>query len=406
MPAFPAPGPLNGIRVLDLTRILAGPFCSMVLADLGADVVKVEEPSGDQSRQTGPFVETDSGARYSTYFMSVNRGKRSIVIDLKHPEGRSVFLNLADTADVVLENFRPGVMDRLGVGYDVLKVRNPRMIMASVSGFGQTGPLASRAALDVIVQAMGGILSITGEPGGGPVRPGVSMGDITAALFTSIAVLAAVVERDRSNEGQRVDVSMLDCQAAILENPLMRYFALGEMPERLGTRHPVVNPVQAFRTADGYVAISASDGPAGHWGALCRAIERPGLLDDHRFDTSWGRTQHLDEMIPVIAEAMAERTTAEWVSRLAEAGVPVGPVQDVAQVAADPQLRSRHMFAELEHPVAGPVTFVNTPIKMSRTQGGPRSVQPELGEHTDDVLGDLGLSAADIATLRRQGAVA
>lgn len=400
------PGPLEGIRVVDLTRILAGPYCTMILADLGADVVKVEQPGGDQARRNGPFFAGRDGKERSTYFTSVNRGKRSIVIDLKNPEGRETFLRLVDGTDVVTENFRPGTMTNLGVDYATLSARNPRLIMASVSGFGQNGPYAKRAALDVIVQAMGGILSITGEEGGGPVRPGVSMGDITAALFTTIGVLSAIVERDRSGLGQHIDMAMLDCQAAILENPLMRYFAVGEMPERIGTRHPVNAPVQALPTRDGYVAVSASDGPTGHWGRFAALIGKPELAEDERFTSGWLRRVNYDELRPHLESAFVQRTTHEWVDLLASAGIAVGPVQDVSQVAVDPQLNFRGMFVEAEAPQVGPVTFTNTPVKHSRTPGGVRRGAPELGEHTDAVLAEAGVGAERVAALRASGAVA
>ena len=400
------PGPLEGIRVVDLTRILAGPYCTMILSDLGADVVKVEQPGGDQARRNGPFFAGKDGRERSTYFTSVNRGKRSIVIDLKNPDGREAFLRLVDGADVVTENFRPGTMANLGVDYATLSARNPRLIMASVSGFGQNGPYAKRAALDVIVQAMGGMLSITGDEGGGPVRPGVSMGDITAALFTTIGVLSAIVERDRSGLGQHIDMSMLDCQAAILENPLMRYFAVGEMPERIGTRHPVVAPVQALPTKDGYVAVAVSDGPTGHWGRFAGLIGKPELANDERFSSGWLRRVNYDELRPHLESALVQRTTGEWVDLLGPAGIAVGPVQDVSQVAVDPQLNSRGMFVQAEAPEVGPVTFTNTPVKHSRTPGGVRRGAPELGEHTDAVLAEAGISAEQGAALRASSAVA
>mgnify|MGYP002629790156 CR=1 FL=1 len=406
-----SPGPLDGLRVIDLTRVLAGPFSTMVLADLGADVVKIEPPGGDQSRGTGPFIPSRQGAGngdagvYGTYFMSINRGKRSMVLDLKQRSGRELLLEMIDSADVLIENYRPGTMANFGLGYDTIHARNPKVIMVSISGFGQTGPYHGRAALDIIVQAMGGMLSITGEENGGPVRPGVSIGDMTAALFSTIGLLSAVVERERSGEGQHVDMSMLDCQAAILENPLMRYFAVGDIPERIGTRHPVVTPVQALRTKDGYVAIAVSDGPNGHWGTLCVEIGHPELVEDERFRSGWARTRNYDALIPILEAAMVERTTNEWVETLSAKGVPAGPVQNMSQVAADPQLNAREMFVPLEHPAIGPVTFTNTPIKMSRTPGGVRRLPPDMGQHTDELLTEMGIDSTRIKKLRAQGVV-
>ena len=398
-------GPLEEIRIVDLTRILAGPYCTMVLADLGADVIKVEQPGGDQARRNGPFFTGADGSDYSTYFTSVNRGKRSVVIDLSNPDGVDTFFRLVDGADVVTENYRPGVMSKLGIDYQRLSARNPQLVMASISGFGQTGPYASRAALDVIVQAMGGMLSITGDEGGGPVRPGVSMGDITAALFTAIGIISALVERARSGRGQHIDMSMLDCQAAILENPLMRYFSLGEIPERIGTRHPVVAPVQALPTQDGYVAIAVTDGPTGHWGRFARLIGKPELATDERFASGWLRRVNYDDLRPELESAMAQRTTSEWVGLLGSQGIAIGPVQGVSEVAADPQLNSRDMFVQLDDSSAGIVTFTNTPIKHSRTLGGVRRGAPGLGAHADEILAEAGLSPAEIDAMRASGAV-
>ena len=405
-------GPLEGIRVIDLTRILAGPFSTMLMADMGADIIKVEQPgAGDPARGNGPFLSPDgaesSEQQFSTYFMSINRGKRSIAIDLSKPKGREVLLKLAETADVLIENFRPGTMQKLDLDYEVVKARNPRIVMCSVSGFGQSGPYAHRPALDVIVQGMGGMLSITGEPGRGPVRPGASIGDITSALFATIAIQSALLERHNSGEGQYIDISMLDCQVAIMENAFMRYFTLGQTPQRIGTRHPSSTPFQAFQTADGHVVVAIMGGSTDQWPLFCAAIDHVELIDDDRYTTGWSRTQHYDELIPVIEEVMREKTTSEWVELLSDMGVPVGPVQDIAEVANDPQVNHREMFVELPHPVLGQVKFTGNPIKMSRTPSGPRRVPPQLGEQTSEVLtADVGLSPEDVAELFNEGVVA
>ena len=405
-------GPLEGIRVIDLTRILAGPFSTMLMADMGADIIKVEQPgAGDPARGNGPFLSPDgaesSEQQFSTYFMSINRGKRSIAIDLSKPKGREVLLKLTETADVLIENFRPGTMQKLGLDYEVVKARNPRIVMCSVSGFGQSGPYAHRPALDVIVQGMGGMLSITGEPGRGPVRPGASIGDITSALFATIAIQSALLERHNSGEGQYIDISMLDCQVAIMENAFMRYFTLGQTPQRIGTRHPSSTPFQAFQTADGHVVVAIMGGSTDQWPLFCAAIDHVELIDDERYTTGWSRTQHYDELIPVIEEVMRQKTTSEWVELLSDMGVPVGPVQDIAEVANDPQVNHREMFVELPHPVLGQVKFTGNPIKMSRTPSGPRRVPPQLGEQTSEVLtADVGLSPEDVAELFNEGVVA
>ena len=410
-------GPLDGIRVLDLTRILSGPFATMLMADLGADVIKIEQPvTGDPARGNGPFLSarpaSEDGKRtpaeaegqaedaYSAYFMSINRGKRSVAIDLGKARGRDLLLDMAEHADVLIENFRPGTMARFGLDYETLRARNPALVVASISGFGQSGPYAHRPALDVIVQGMGGMLSITGEPGRGPVRPGASIGDITAALFTTIAIQSALLERERSGQGQYIDVSMLDCQVAIMENAFMRYFTLGQTPQRLGTRHPSSTPFQAFDTSDGQVVVAIMGGSTDQWPLFCAAIDHVELVDDDRYVTGWGRTQHYDELIPVIEAAIRQRTTAEWVEILSEMGVPVGPVQDIAQVAADPQIAHRGMFVELDHPALGPTMFTGNPMKLSRTPGGPLRLPPNLGEHSAEVLAELlGLSGEQLADL-------
>jgi len=395
-------GPLEGVRILDLTWVLAGPFASMVLCDLGADVIKVERPPiGDVARMTAPLVNGES-----CYFLSINRGKRSVAVDLKNGAGRDLFLRLVERVDVVMENFTPGTMEALGLSYDVLCQRNLRLIYAATSGFGQTGPDRLRPALDIIAQGMGGIMSITGEPGGPPVRPGTSLGDIAAGLFTAIGVLAALHERERSGRGQMIDVAMLDCQISILENAFARYFATGQVPEPIGTRHPVATPFQAFPTRDGYIVLALSWGVENQWELFCATIGRADLIDDPRFDTGPLRTEHHAELEPTLIEAMKEKTTAEWVREFDAIGLPCGPLNNIAQAAALPQVEAREMLVEVEHPRIGRFPLPNTPVKLSRTPGGVRGPSPDLGQHTDEVLRELlGLPDAEIGRLREAGAI-
>jgi CoA:oxalate CoA-transferase len=395
-------GPLIGLTVLDLTWVLSGPFCSMTLCDLGAEVIKLERPpNGDIARTTSPFVNDES-----CYFFSVNRGKQSLSLDLKRPEGRELFLRLVDVVDVLIENFTPGTMDRLGVGWEALHARNPRLIYAAVSGFGQTGPDRGKPALDVIVQGMGGVMSITGEPGGRPVRPGTSLGDIAAGLFTAIGILAALHERERSGEGQLVDVAMLDCQLAVLENAYMRYFATGTPPGPLGTRHPSATPFQAFPTSDGYLVIALSWGEENQWQILCSLLGVPELMDDPRFFTSGLRTRHHAELEPLLNAAFQRRTTAEWLADLEPVGIPCGPLNTIPQAAALPQVAARDMLVEVEHPRIGKLPLVNTPVKLSRTPGGIKGPSPSVGQHSADVLTRLlGMEQAEAERLIAEGVV-
>jgi CoA:oxalate CoA-transferase len=390
-------GPLTDITVLDLTWVLAGPYASMLLADMGADVIKVERPPfGDIGRTTGPYV-----GEQSVYFFSINRGKRSIVIDLKSEEGCRLFLRLAEKADVVMENFTPGTMDRLGLGYDVLRARNPRLIYSSTSGFGQTGPDRERPALDVIVQGMGGIMSITGEPGGPPIRPGISQGDITAGLFTAVGILSALHERERSGEGQMLDLSMLDSQIAILENPFARYFATGEAPGPLGTRHPSTTPFQAFPTKDGWIVVAMAWGVDNMWELFCVKIGRPELIDDKRFETPGLRTKNHGVLEPILNEALKARTTADWMPEFDEIGLPCGPLNDIPAAAENPQVKAREMLKDVPHPEGFSLRITDTPIKLSRTPGGIQGPPPVAGADTDDVLrAFLSLSDVEISMLR------
>jgi len=396
------PGPLTGLTVLDLTWVLAGPFASMVLCDLGADVIKVERPPyGDVARTTGPYI-----GDWSTYFFSINRGKRSICLDLKSPEGKDLFLRLVEHADVAMENFTPGTMDGLGLGYEELSIRNPRLIYSATSGFGQTGPDRNRPALDIIVQGMGGIMSITGEPGGPPVRPGISQGDITAGLYTAIGILAALQERDRSGKGQMLDISMLDCQIAILENAFARYYATGEVPKPIGTRHPLATPFQAFPTKDGWIVVALSWGVENQWELFCATIGRADLIGDPRFETPGLRTGHHGALEPMLNEALRQKTTSEWLREFDAIGLPSGPLNDIPHAAEQPQVKARQMLVDVERPDGFKLRIANTPVKLDRTPGGIQGPPPALGEHTDEVLaGLLSLSAEEIVSLRESEVV-
>lgn len=401
-PAMSGKGPLAGVTVLDLTWVLAGPFASMVLCDLGAEVIKIERPPfGDVSRTTEPYINDQSA-----YFFSVNRGKKSICLDLKTTQGRDVFLRLVEKADVVMENFTPGTMDVLALGYEVLSGRNPRIIYAATSGFGQTGPDRARPALDIIVQGMGGIMSITGEPGGPPVRPGTSQGDITAGLYTAIGILGALHERQTSGKGQMLDISMLDCQIAVLENAFARYFATGEIPHALGTRHPLTTPFQAFPTRDGWIVIAISWGVENQWELFCVTIGRPDLIDDPRFDTPGLRTRHHDVLEPMLNEALRQRTTGEWLREFDAIGLPCGPLNDIPHAAEHQQVKARGMLVDVVDPSGVSLRIPDTPVKLTRTPGGIQGPPPACGEHSDEVLASLlGLAPTEIAALRDAQAV-
>lgn len=390
-------GPLSGIRVLDLTQVLFGPFATMLMCDMGAEVIKVERPGvGDIARGTGPIVRD-----VSTYFLSLNRGKKSIALDLSNRRGAAVFLQLAGTADILVENYTTGTMEKLGLGYEALKQQNPRIIYVSGSGFGRTGPYSQRPAYDVVVQAMGGVMSLTGEEGGPPLRPGVSYGDIAAGLFMCTSALAALHEREMSGQGQHIDIGMLDCQVAVEENAFARYLNTGDLPHALGTRHPVFTPFQAFETKDGYVALALKGGIKDQWPLFCGLIGRVDIIDDPRFQDGWSRSRNYKDLGPIMNSAMKTRTSAEWLQELQAAGIPCGPVNNIAQVADDPQVAARNMIVDIDQPGAGSFKVANSPFKFSRTPSGAGGTAPELGEHTAEVLSSLlGITTEEIKQLR------
>lgn len=393
-------GPLRGLVVLDLTWALSGPYATMVLADLGARVLKVEMPGrGDFARENGPFVRG-----LGTYFASINRGKESLTVNLKHPEGRALIVGLARRADVLAENFVPGTLEGLGLGYDVLRAENPRLIYASCSGFGQTGPYRHRPALDIIVQAMAGTMSITGEPGRPPARAGFSVGDIAAALFLAVGILAAVHERAQGGQGQRLDVAMLDAQIAVLENAFIRWSAAGEVPEPLGADHPVIAPFGAFRAQDGHLALAASKDPL--WHAVCDVLAHPEWKADPRFASVPRRREHREVIRGLIEGVLATRPRAEWIERFLAAGVPCGPVSSIPEAAADPQVQAREMLVEVPHPHGGAIKMAGTPVKLSRTPARVQDPPPTVGQHTDAVLAEfLGAGPGEVARLRAAGAI-
>ena len=375
--------PLENIKVLDLTRVLAGPYSTMILGDLGADIIKVEMPViGDDARHFGPYMNSESA-----YFMSLNRNKRSITLNLKTAKGKEVLLEMVKKVDVLVENFRPGTMEKLGLGYEELKVINPKLIYAASSGYGHTGPYSKRAAYDAVVQAMGGLMSITGKEGGEPTRVGTSVGDITAGLFTTIGILAALNSRHETGKGQKVDVAMLDCQVAILENAIARYVVTGEIPKPGGNKHPSIVPFEPFETVDGQIMVAA--GNDALWASFCRAIDIEPLCKDDRFSTNPLRNENYNELRPILAKIMKTKSTQEWQDILDNAGVPNGPINTVDKVVADPQVIARDMILEIDHPVSGKIKVPGIPIKLSDTPGDIRMTSPLLGQHTEEILKEL-----------------
>ncbi len=392
--------PLEGVKVLDLTRVLAGPFCTMILQDLGAEVLKVEVPgTGDDSRHFGPFKDGRS-----LYFVSINRGKRSMTLNLKEERGKAVLRKLLAEYDVIIENFRPGVMEKLGLGYETLAEEFPHIIYAASSGYGHSGPYSQRPAYDILAQAGGGLMSVTGWPEGPPTRVGVSIGDITASLFTSIGISSALYQRTRTGRGQKVDVAMLDCQVAILENALARFQVEGRSPKPLGNRHPTISPFQAYRCADEYIVVAIGNDQL--WKRFCATIGEDALAEDERFTTNRLRTENLEVLNELLEGIFTGRPADEWLELLEGAGLPCSRINDIENVLQDPQVRARNMVVDVEDARAGVVQIAGNPIKMSALEEETtRPPVPELGEHTDEVLHALGYSDAEIEALREAAVI-
>jgi formyl-CoA transferase len=394
-------GALKGIRVLDCSRILAGPYCTMMLGDLGAEVIKVEQPGlGDGSRQWGPpWVEGESA-----YFLSVNRNKKSLTLNLKHPEALEIFKKLAAKTDILVENFLPGTMAKFGLDYQTLSVGNPGLIYCSITGYGQNGPYKDHPGFDFMIQAQGGIMSITGPADGPPHKVGVAIVDITAGLYANSAILAALFARERTGRGQYIDVALLDAQIGWLVNVAHNYFATGEQPARYGNAHPNIVPYEVFPTKDGYLALAV--GSDSQYQRLCEVIQRPDLWQDERFQTNAGRVKDRDVLIPILQDLFRVRPTAEWIELLEEHKIPAGPINDIPTLLADPQVTARHMVQEIQHPTLGLVKQLGPVAKLNRTPASIREAPPSLGEHTGMILtGELGYTQADLARLRAEGAI-
>ena len=394
------PGPLDGITVLDLSRVLSGPYCTMMLADMGARVIKLEQPGkGDDTRGWGPPFQNGESA----YFMSINRNKESLTLNLKHPDGRRTLEQLIERSDVLVENFRPGTLERMGLGYADLSDTHPALVYCSVSGFGHTGPRRHQPGYDAVMQGEGGLMSITGSGDGPAYRLGVAIADIVSGMFAAHGIAMALLARHRSGRGQFVDVGMLDSVAALLTYQAGIYFATDTAPRRMGNRHPTIVPYETLEAADSELVVAVGNDHL--WRRFCEVTGLTELTDDPRFATNQDRVQRHDELRPLLVEQLRTRPAAAWIEALTAAGIPCGAVRDLAQVFADPQIIERAMVVALEHPIAGAIRALGVPAKLSDTPGSVRTPPPVLGQHTDGILKELGLSGDEIGQLRANGAV-
>lgn len=394
-------GPLSDITVVDMTRVLAGPYATMWLADLGAEIIKVERPgSGDDTREYGPpFVNGESA-----YFMSINRNKRSMTLNFKTEEGKEILRGLLEEADVLIENFRPGTLERAGFGYEDVTEYNEDIIYTSISGFGQDGPFKDEPGFDLSIQGLSGLMSLTGDPDGPPTKFGTSISDLLSGIYASKGTIAALYHRQKTGEGQYVDVSMLDSMVSLLTYQAGRYFATGEIPERMGNFHPNISPYETFKTEDGYFNLAT--GNDALFEKFCELIGREDLPEDERFETNPKRVEHRHEIHEIIEEETVKKTTDEWLEELSEAGIPAGPIQNVEEVVNHPQIQHRDMVEEVDHPEAGDVNVTGVPIKMSETQGEVEDPPPTLGEHTEEILSEkLGYTSEDVDDLEDDGVI-
>ncbi|MEE2717795.1 MAG: CaiB/BaiF CoA-transferase family protein [SAR324 cluster bacterium] len=402
-------GPLAGLRILDLSRILAGPVCAQLLGDLGADVLKIEKPgAGDDTRNWGPPFAKDAQGEDTTesaYYLSANRNKRSVAIDLAHPEGQQLIRQLAAQSDIFLENFKVGGLKKYGLDYESLHAEFPNLIYCSITGFGQTGPRASQAGYDLMVQGMGGIMSITGEPEGEPVKVGVAIADVMCGMYAAVSILSAVRHREQGGVGQHIDLSLLDSHAAWLVNVGLNYLTSGEPPKRYGNAHANISPYQVFPTSDGHFILAI--GNEGQFRKFCEFAEAPELADDPRFNTNQNRVKNRIALLPLINDLTRKRSKQHWLEGLAALGVPVGPVNSVPEMLDDPQIQHRGMVHEMEHPLAGdPLRLLASPVRMSETPVSYRHSPPTLGQHTEDVLrASLNVTDAQLAEWKAAGVI-